>query len=92
VALEPLLVQASLEQNKLSALQLYHMAVDTQPENAEPWIQLGIFELDVMKNACSAYKDLNQAYTLDRFNPEIAQKGGPLDVARVKVNHGACGT
>jgi hypothetical protein len=90
VALEPLLVQASLEPNKLRALQLYHMAVDTQPDNAEPWIQLGIFELDVMKNPCSAYKDLNQAYTLDRFNPEIATKGGPLDVARAKVNNGAC--
>ena len=91
VSVEPLLVQASLEPNKLRALQLYHMAVDTQPENPEPWIQLGLFELTEMKNACSAYKDLNQAYTLDHFNPEIATKGGPLDVARAKVNKGACG-
>lgn len=91
VSVEPLLVQASLEPNKLRALRLYHMAVDTQPDNSEPWIQLGLFELNEMKNACSAYKDLNQAYTLDRFNPEIATKGGPLDVARAKVNKGACG-
>ena len=91
VSVEPLLVEASLEPNKLRALQLYHMAVDIQPENPEPWIQLGLFELNDMKNACSAYRDLNQAYTLDRFNPEIAKKGGPLDVARAKVNKGACG-
>jgi hypothetical protein len=91
VSVEPLLVQAALEPNKLRALQLYHMAVDTQPENPEPWIQLGLFELNEMKDACNAYKDLNQAYTLDRFNPTIAKKGGPLDVARAKVNKGACG-
>jgi hypothetical protein len=91
LAVEPLLVQASLEANKLRALQLYHEAVDVQPDNPEPWIQLGLFELNDMKNACSAYKDLNEAYTLDRFNPEIAKKGGPLDAARAKVNKGACG-
>jgi tetratricopeptide (TPR) repeat protein len=94
VSVDPLLVEASLQprDNKLRALQLYHMAVDTQPENADTWIQLGTFELNEMKNACAAYRDLNQAYTLDRFNPGIAQKGGPLDVARAKVNKGACRT
>ena len=90
VSVEPLEVQASLEPNKLRALSLYHMAVDTQPDNPEPWIQLGIFELTELKDPCNAYRDLNQAYTLDRFNPEIAAKGGPLDVARAKVNQGAC--
>ncbi len=76
VSWQPLATQASIEQNKLRALQLYHLAVDAQPENPEPWIQLGLFELNEMKNACAAYRDLNQAYTLDRFNPEIALKGG----------------
>ena len=32
VSVAPLLVEASLEPNKLRALQLYHMAVDTQPD------------------------------------------------------------
>jgi hypothetical protein len=92
VSWQALDVQASIEPDRLRALQLYHMAVDAQPENADPWIQLGVFELDEMKNACLAYRDLNQAYTLDRFNPEIARKGGPLDVARAKVNNeNACG-
>ena len=90
VSVDPLLTQASLEPNKLIALQLYHMAVDTQPENPGPLIQLGLFELHDLKNACSAWRDLNHAYTLDHFNPEIAKKGGPLDVARAKVNNGAC--
>ena len=90
VSVDPLLTKASLEGNKLRALQLYQMAVDTQPDNPEPLIQLGLFELNTLKNGCSAYRDLNHAYTLDRFSPEIALKGGPLDVARAKVNRGAC--
>jgi O-antigen ligase len=91
VSVDPLLTQAALEPNKLRALQLYHMAVDTQPDNPEPLIQLGVYELH-LKDACSAWRDLNHAYTLDRFNPGIAQPGGPLDVARAKVNKGACRT
>jgi hypothetical protein len=92
VSVDPLLAEAALERNRLRALQLYHMAVDTQPDNPEPLIQLGIYELTDLKDACSAWRDLNHAYTLDRFNPEVAQPGGPLDVARAKVNKGACRT
>jgi hypothetical protein len=93
VAVEPLLIEAALEEsrNPLKALRLYRQAVDTQPDNAETWAQLGRFELVTMKNACSAYHALNQAYTLDRFNPEVSTKGGLLDQARKKVNAGACG-
>ena len=76
---------------KLRALELYHDAVATQPDNPETYVQLGAFELRTMGDPCSAYADLNHAYTLDRFNPVIAKKGGPLDVARAKVNAGACG-
>jgi hypothetical protein len=91
LSVNPLLEEAALEPNKLRALQLHHLAVDTQPDNPEPWIQLGLFDLTVMKDPCSAYHALNQAYTLDRFNPAISEKGGPLDIARAKVNSGACG-
>jgi hypothetical protein len=90
VSWEALEVQASIEPNKLLALRLYHQAIDAQPENPRPWVELGLFELDEMKNACAAYKALNQAYTLDRFNSDVSTKGGPLDVARAKVNKGAC--
>ena len=95
VSIDPLETEAAIEESlhhKLQALALYHQAVDTQPDNPEAYVQLGAFELRTMHDACSAYTDLNQAYTLDRFNPVIAKKGGPLDVARAKVNAGACGS
>jgi hypothetical protein len=93
VAVDPLHMQAVIEEglgNKLKALQLYREAVDTQPENPDTWIELGTFELDVMKDPCNAYRHLNEAYTLDRFNPVVAEAGGPLDKARRQVNNGAC--
>ena len=77
--------------HKRRALQLYRQAVDTQPENPDAWAELGRFELDGLNDPCSAYRSLNQAYTLDRFNPGVAAKHGPLDRARAKVNAGACG-
>jgi len=96
VSIEPLEAEAIIEEargEKLHALQLYHEAIDTQPDNPRGWVELGLFELQTMKDPCAAYRALNQAYTLDRFGyPEVAAKGGPLDVARAKVNAGACGT
>src|SRR6266540_183217 len=96
VSIEPLEAEAIIEEargKKLHALQLYHEAIDTQPDNPRGWVELGLFELQTMKDPCAAYRALNQAYTLDRFGyPEVAAKGGPLDVARAKVNAGACGT
>jgi hypothetical protein len=94
VSILPLETQAALEERlgrKPKALQLYHEAVDTQPENPDAWVELGRFELEVTKNACNAYHALNEAYTLDRFNPVVSKKGGLLDIARAKVNAGACG-
>jgi hypothetical protein len=77
--------------HNLKALQLYHEAIDAQPENPDPWIELGRFELDIHKDPCAAYRALNEAYTRNRFIPDVAMKGGPLDRARAKVNAGACG-
>jgi hypothetical protein len=94
VSVVPLLTEAAIEESRrhrLKALELYRRAVDTQPDNPDAWAQLGQFELDVMKDPCAAYRSLNQAYTLDRFNPVVSAKGGPLDRARAKVNAGACG-
>ena len=94
VSVEPLLTEAVLEESqghKLKALQLYREAVDTQPDNPDAWVELGQFELDVRKDPCAAYLSLEKAYELDRYNPVISKKGGPLDVARAKVNAGACG-
>jgi hypothetical protein len=93
VAVEPLLVEAALigTRDRQKALDLFHQAVDTQPDNPDTWVQLGEFELDEMKNPCAAYRYLNQAYTLDRFDPDVAQKGGALDRARTQVNAHGCG-
>jgi hypothetical protein len=93
VAVDPLLLEAAQEEgtNNLRALDLYHQAVDLQPDNPFPWEQLGLFELDTRNNPCAAYQALNQAYTLDRHDYTVFYPGGPLDVARDKVNAGACG-
>jgi O-Antigen ligase len=93
VSIDPLLrqaVDAEADHRDLRALRLYHEAVDVQPDNPEPWIQLGLFQLDTMHDACAAYQALNQAYTLDRHNTDVFYKDGPLDVARARVNAGAC--
>jgi uncharacterized membrane protein YhaH (DUF805 family) len=92
LAIEPLLTEAAVEEargNDPLALRLYREAVDTQPDNPEAYVQLGEMELR-LGDACEAYQHLNRAYTLDRFNPEVSRPGGPLDVARDRVNKGAC--
>jgi tetratricopeptide (TPR) repeat protein len=92
LALEPLLTEAAIQEargNDGRALALYRQAVDIQPENPEGYVELGTMELRIGE-ACSAYEHLNRAYTLDRYNPVVARPGGPLDLARAKVNAGAC--
>jgi tetratricopeptide (TPR) repeat protein len=80
---------ASRAGDEESALGFYERATRLQPENADAWHALGLFRLEVLRDACGAYLALNRAYTLDpksrRWTP-----GGPLDVARDAVNAGAC--
>jgi hypothetical protein len=93
VSIVPLQTEAAIEESlghTLKALQLYRKAVDTQPENPDAWTELGKFELDVRKDACAAYRALNEAYSLDRFNPDVATQGGPLDVARATASKRGC--
>ena len=47
--------------------------------------------LDGLKDPCAAYRSLNQAYALDRYNPVIAVDGGALDVARARARKAGCG-
>jgi tetratricopeptide (TPR) repeat protein len=67
----------------------YIDAVVLQPDNPLTWYTLGIFEFEVKKNLCAAYRFLNNAYTLDPKGNQWLP-GGPLDVSRDAVNAGGC--
>jgi hypothetical protein len=71
------------------AERFYIRAVELQPDNPVTWYTLGVFEFDVRKNLCAAYRFLNNAYTLDPKGNQWT-RGGPLDVARKAVNEGGC--
>ena len=72
-----------------TAERRYIQAVELQPDNPEAWYTLGIYEYQVRRNLCAAYRFLNNAYTLDPSGNQWV-KGGPLDVAREAVNAGGC--
>ena len=94
VSIVPLQVQAALEESlghTLKALHLYRQAVDTQPDNPEAWVELGVFQLDMRMNPCAAFRSLSEAYSLDRYNPVVATDGGALDVARARARKAGCG-
>jgi tetratricopeptide (TPR) repeat protein len=80
---------ASRAGDEEAALAFYERATRLQPENADAWHALGLFRLEVVRDACGAYQALNRAYTLDPKSRGWTQ-GGPLDVARDAVNAGAC--
>jgi tetratricopeptide (TPR) repeat protein len=90
LALEPLWAMALTERGA-KALQLYRRARDLEPKNPETWYELGAFELDVLLRPRDAYRDLNHAYTLDRyiFGPGTAP-GDALDRARCVIDPATC--
>ena len=93
VSLDPLLTEAALERaggNDLKALALYRQATTTQPENPEGWVELGLFELNGLRNPCAAYRSLSRAWHLDRYDPAVALHGGPLDQARARARKLRC--
>lgn len=91
-SLDPLLARARakwLGGDQPAALASFREAVDLQPENPEPWEELGLYLSD-RSDFCPAYAALNEAYTRDPQGRQWA-KGGPLDVARDFVNTNGCG-
>jgi tetratricopeptide (TPR) repeat protein len=90
LAVEPLWALALAEPGG-KALELYRQARDLEPKNPETWFQLGAFELDALLRPRAAYRDLNHAYTLDRymFGPE-AEPGRTLDRARCLIDPATC--
>ena len=91
LAEEPVWLMAALEPDKTRALQLYRDARDREPKNAEAWYLLGAFELHQLRRPRDAYRDLNQAYTYDRyiFTPGTLP-GRDLDRARCLVDPATC--
>jgi O-antigen ligase len=91
LAIEPLLYRAAGEPMPQKALQLYRQARDLEPKNAETWFELGYFELAFLHRPRDAYRDLNQAYTLDSqlFDPKSVP-GRALDQARCLVDPTTC--
>jgi tetratricopeptide (TPR) repeat protein len=88
--LEARAVAADAGGDERAAVAWYERATRLQPENPDPWYDLGFYHWQVTRNLCAAYQALNRSYTLDpksiRWSP-----GGPLDQARAAVDRGACG-
>jgi tetratricopeptide (TPR) repeat protein len=82
---------AALTTNRAQALDLYREARDLEPKNPDTWYELGRFELKVLKQPRTAYRDLNHAYTLDKFlfGPG-SSPGRDLDQARCEVDPSTC--
>jgi len=92
LSIEPIFALARIRESQdfqREAEANYVDAVELQPENPEAWYALGLFEYQVRRNLCAAYRFLNEAYTLDPVGQQW-REGGPLDVARAAVNRGAC--
>ena len=92
VSADPLFARARVAERRgiaWRAERAYIDAVELQPDNPETWYTLGIFQFDVRKNLCAAYRFLNNAYTLDPAGSQW-RRGGPLDVSRDAVNAGGC--
>ena len=82
-------VAADADGDESAAVAWYERATRLQPENPDPWYDLGLYHVIATHDLCAAYQALNRSYTLDprstRWSP-----GGPLDQARDAVNRGAC--
>jgi O-Antigen ligase len=92
VSADPLFARARVAERRgiaWRAERSYIDAVELQPDNPETWYTLGIFQFDVRRNLCAAYRFLNNAYTLDPAGSQW-REGGPLDVSREAVNSGGC--
>jgi tetratricopeptide (TPR) repeat protein len=91
LSLGPVFAQARVDEQRgreVAALETYREATRLQPKNPESWLQLGLYEFDV-GDRCGAYRDLNEAYTLDPAGKQWT-RGGPLDVSLAWVNAGNC--
>jgi hypothetical protein len=92
LALEPLQVRALVADaagDKATAVAWYEKATRLQPENPDAWYDLGLYLAIATGDQCAAYAAFNQSYTLDPASARWVP-GGPFDLAKDAVNHGAC--
>jgi tetratricopeptide (TPR) repeat protein len=91
LSLQPVFADARVAEQRgreVAALEAYREATRLQPKNPESWLQLGLYEFDI-GDRCGAYRDLNEAYTLDPAGKQWTP-GGPLVVSLAWVNAGNC--
>jgi tetratricopeptide (TPR) repeat protein len=91
LSLQPVFADARVAEQRrreVAALEAYREATRLQPKNPESWLQLGLYEFDI-GDRCGAYRDLNEAFTLDPAGKQWT-RGGPLDLSRDWVNDGNC--
>ena len=91
LSLQPVFADARVAEQRrreVAALEAYREATRLQPKNPESWLQLGLYEFDI-GDRCAAYRDLNEAFTLDPAGKQWT-RGGPLDLSRDWVNAGNC--
>ena len=75
----------------LKALRLYRQATDTQPENPEAWVELGLFELDARERPVRRVPLAQPRRTRSTATTRaVALDGGPLDVARARAKRRGC--
>jgi hypothetical protein len=74
-----------------AAVAWYERATRLQPENPDPWYDLGFYHWQVTRDMCAAYQAFNRSYTLDPRSTRWVP-GGPFDQAKDAVNEKqACG-
>ena len=91
LSLQPVFADARVAEQRrreVAALEAYREATRLQPKNPESWLQLGLYEFDI-GDRCGAYRDLNEAFTLDPAGKQWT-RGGPLDLSLDWVNAGNC--
>jgi len=70
------------------AYGLYLKATRLQPENAQAWFNLGVFDLDIRKCPYAAYPAFNRFTTLDPQNPNNVYYAKTLKL--VNARQGIC--
>ncbi len=89
--LEARALAADAAGDERAAVAWYEKATELQPENPDPWYDLGFYRWLVTGDMCAAYQAFNRSYTLDPRSTRWFA-GGPFDQAKDAVNERrACG-